>query len=266
MTAPAPRRARSSDSPARCGRAQRSGGRRSRWAPAALLLGTAAWAVRLGWIDAPYWVLAAWGSAAGRPGGCIVGRMAQRTAAFDRRHRRTARRARRLAPRHAHRPARSLGGGNERRRCWLWPIARRRTMSPRAARRPSRRWRAPFDCSACGGLGVLALGLAAFGSAGPLHGPAAALWHPRRAWEATVAPVRMRVGRQTSRSRAIRPRSARGVRPQHGDAVASGARRRVAAAGRSTRFAGPCQPCPPARSRAICSLGSPAAAGPRTPW
>ena len=43
---------------------------------------------------------------------------------------------------------------------------------------------------------LAALGLAAFGSAGPVHGPAAALWHPRRAWEATVAPVRIRALRQ----------------------------------------------------------------------
>ena len=28
-----------------------------------------------------------------------------------------------------------------------------------------------------------------------MHGPAAALWHPRRAWEATVAPVRIRAAR-----------------------------------------------------------------------
>ena len=40
------------------------------------------------------------------------------------------------------------------------------------------------------------LGLAAFGSAGPVHGPAAALWHPRRAWDATVAPVRIRAARE----------------------------------------------------------------------
>ena len=42
------------------------------------------------------------------------------------------------------------------------------------------------------GLAVLVAGAAAFGSAGPVDGPAAALWHPRRAWEATVAPVRIR--------------------------------------------------------------------------
>ena len=34
--------------------------------------------------------------------------------------------------------------------------------------------------------------VAAFTSAGPVKGVAAALWHPHRAWEATVAPVRIR--------------------------------------------------------------------------
>ncbi|MDQ3138051.1 MAG: hypothetical protein M3Q93_10765, partial [Gemmatimonadota bacterium] len=46
------------------------------------------------------------------------------------------------------------------------------------------------------GLGLLTLGLAAFGTAGPLDGPAAALWHPRRAWEAMVAPVRLHAVRE----------------------------------------------------------------------
>ncbi len=39
------------------------------------------------------------------------------------------------------------------------------------------------------GGAVLLLGAMAFGSAGPVRGTAAALWHPLRAWKATVAPV-----------------------------------------------------------------------------
>jgi hypothetical protein len=39
---------------------------------------------------------------------------------------------------------------------------------------------------------VLLLGAAAFTTAGPVRGVAAALWYPKRAWEATVAPVRLR--------------------------------------------------------------------------
>jgi hypothetical protein len=41
------------------------------------------------------------------------------------------------------------------------------------------------------GLACLVAGVAAFTSAGPVHGAAAALWHPGRAWEATIAPVRL---------------------------------------------------------------------------
>jgi hypothetical protein len=41
------------------------------------------------------------------------------------------------------------------------------------------------------GLVCLLVGAAAFTTAGPVSGPAAALWHPHRAWEATVAPVRL---------------------------------------------------------------------------
>ena len=81
------------------------------------------------------------------------------------------------------------------------------------------------------GAGVLALGLAAFGSAGPVHGPAAALWHPRRAWDATVAPVRIRARprdrgpRRFDRARSWR-RSAAGRRR-------SGSARRAKAGGRA---------------------------------
>ncbi|MGH7631734.1 MAG: DUF4175 family protein, partial [Gemmatimonadales bacterium] len=40
-------------------------------------------------------------------------------------------------------------------------------------------------------LGLLALGLATLGAAGPMSGAASALWHPRRAWQMTIAPVRL---------------------------------------------------------------------------
>jgi hypothetical protein len=46
------------------------------------------------------------------------------------------------------------------------------------------------------GLVVLVLGLAAFTSAGPVHGAAAALWHPVGAWRAMVAPVRIAAERE----------------------------------------------------------------------
>src|SRR5688500_14082646 len=46
------------------------------------------------------------------------------------------------------------------------------------------------------GTACLLLGTLAFTSAGPVRGAAAALWHPRRAWEATVAPVRLRAANE----------------------------------------------------------------------
>ena len=76
-------------------------------------------------------------------------------------------------------------------RCSSWPIGSRRTTWPGGALAAAEPVAQPVRVLGLAGLGVLALGLAAFGSAGPVHGPAAALWHPRRAWEATVAPVRV---------------------------------------------------------------------------
>ena len=43
-----------------------------------------------------------------------------------------------------------------------------------------------------GGIALLALGLVALVSSGPLRGPAAVLWHPLRAWRAVVSPVQLR--------------------------------------------------------------------------
>ena len=40
---------------------------------------------------------------------------------------------------------------------------------------------------------LMGMGLLTLVTAGPLDGPAAALWHPGEAWEATTAPVRIRV-------------------------------------------------------------------------
>ncbi len=41
------------------------------------------------------------------------------------------------------------------------------------------------------GAAALTLGLGTLAAAGPLRGAAAALWHPARAWAATIAPVRL---------------------------------------------------------------------------
>ena len=161
----------------------------------ALLLGLAAWVVRLGRLEAPYWVLLAWGAAAavlaiaaalarrsqaGLSAGGVAGRLEASgawrrgalTALLDHAAAGTSGDLLALADRVqaedvAHRGAAAAE-----------PLAR-------AAR-----------TLALVGLGVLALGIAAFGSAGPVDGAAAALWHPARAWEATVAPVRIRALRE----------------------------------------------------------------------
>jgi hypothetical protein len=157
----------------------------------ALLLGLAAWLVRLGWLDAPYWVLLAWGAALAAlaatawlawraltrlSAGGVAGQLEELgqwrrgalTALLDRAAAGTSGDLLELAD-----------------RAQAEEVVRRGATAVEPLARPVR-------ALALLGLGVLALGLAAFGSAGPVHGPAAALWHPRRAWEATVAPVRIR--------------------------------------------------------------------------
>jgi len=42
------------------------------------------------------------------------------------------------------------------------------------------------------GLALLAVGLVALATSGPLRGPGAVLWHPVRAWRAVVSPVQLR--------------------------------------------------------------------------
>ena len=161
----------------------------------ALLLGIAAWMVRLGWLEAPYWVLLAWGAAlaalagaawlawqaqAGLSAGGVAGRLEELGA--WRRGSLTA-----LLDHAATGTSGDLLGLAD--RVQADEVARRGAAAAEPLARPVR-------VIGLTGLGVLALGLGAFGSAGPVHGPAAALWHPARAWEATVAPVRIRALRE----------------------------------------------------------------------
>ena len=161
---------------------------------AALLLGAVGWAVRLGWLEAPYWVLAAWSAVSALLAGAVY-------AGWSARGRLSAGGvARRLEELGAWRRGalttlldRSAAGTSES----LLALADRLqaeevTRRGSAAAEPLAK---PVRALALVGLGALAAGVAAFGSAGPVHGPAAALWHPRRAWEATVAPVRLRAAR-----------------------------------------------------------------------
>jgi hypothetical protein len=160
----------------------------------ALLLGVAAWVVRLGGLEAPYWVLLAWAAALAALGGVTYlawGAQTRLSAGG------VAGRLEELgAWRHGSLTAlldRSAAGTSDA----LFALADRVQADDvarrgEAAAEPLAR---PVRTVVLAGLAVLTLGLAAVGSAGPVNGAAAALWHPRRAWEATVAPVRIRAVR-----------------------------------------------------------------------
>ena len=157
---------------------------------AALMLAAATWVVRLSRLEAPYWVLVAWGGAIAILDvvAWLAWRARARLSASG-----LARRLEELgAWRHGALTAlldRSAAGTSgtlrdHADRMQAEEVARRGAVAAEPVARPVR-------VLGIAGLGVLALGLAAFGSAGPVRGPAAALWHPRRAWEATIAPVRV---------------------------------------------------------------------------
>ncbi|HEY7614553.1 MAG TPA: DUF4175 family protein [Gemmatimonadales bacterium] len=157
---------------------------------AALLLGGGAWAVRLGWITAPGWVLLAWGAA-------IVAAVAISWRAWTG-HRALshARLARRLE---------ALGAWRRGTLTALLDQAASGTSDALLARADEseaeevgRRGAAavepiakPVRWLGVAAAGALVVGLAAFTSAGPVRGAASALWHPGSAWRAMVAPVRL---------------------------------------------------------------------------
>ncbi|HEU4680253.1 MAG TPA: hypothetical protein VFS51_00825, partial [Gemmatimonadales bacterium] len=171
---------------------------RNRAAWAALALGTAAillsgwaWAVRLGWLNAPYWVLAAWATAVAGLGSILyLAWGAQRSLS-------TQRLAGRLEELGAWRRGTltalldSTASGTSPALLELADRAQAEDVTTRGAAAVTPIARAVRMISLAG-LGCLVIGAAAFTSAGPVRGPAAALWHPRRAWEATVAPVQLR--------------------------------------------------------------------------
>ncbi|MEA2714410.1 MAG: hypothetical protein QOK27_2371 [Gemmatimonadales bacterium] len=157
----------------------------------ALLLGAAAWSVRLGWFSAPYWVLVAWALALaalsaviyvgwGSHAGLSVKRLAGRLEDLGAWRRGTL--------------TALLDGAASGTSVALLDLADRAhaadiTRRGAAAVEPLAR---PVRLILLSGAISLLIGALAFTSAGPLRGAAAALWHPRRAWEATVAPVRLR--------------------------------------------------------------------------
>lgn len=158
---------------------------------AALTLGAGAWLVRLGLVDAPWWVLAAWCGALIVLGGIGWGAWRDR----------------------ARLTSGGIAGALERNGAWrqgaLTSLLDRaaagtsdallaRADQDQAAALTSRGPEAVAPLSRAvrslglGGAGALIAGLFALMSAGPDRGAAAALWHPARAWEAIVAPVRIR--------------------------------------------------------------------------
>jgi hypothetical protein len=189
MTAPATHRALQ-----RLGRPLRSRNQLG-WAALALgtvglLLGTAAWIVQLGYFSVPYWVLVAWGVA-------LTGLLAVGYLAWGAQQRlSTSRLARRLEELGAWRRGTltslldTSASGTSGALLDLADQAHAREIERRgaAAVEPIAR---PVRTILVAGAACLLVGALAFISAGPVRGAAAALWHPRRAWEATLAPVRL---------------------------------------------------------------------------
>jgi uncharacterized protein DUF4175 len=154
-------------------------------------LGLAAWAARLGWFAEPWWVLVAWPLVAG--GAVTLGVV-------------LTRRGRALS---AGWLASLLEAGGFREgalRAHLAPAAH--GTSEELFRLADRRQAGELESAAAGSLDairgnlsrrarrggvVLAAGALVFLSSRPLTGPAAMLWRPRLAWEATVAPLRLAV-------------------------------------------------------------------------
>ena len=162
----------------------------------ALLLGVAAWGARLGWFDAPYWVLMAW--AAALTVAAVPLWLAWRS---DGRFSRGGV-ARWLEERGGWRRGALTA--------FLEPSARGTSESLLAAADSAQaadvdaRGRAALDPVARPLRGralvaatVLLAGVGAVASAGPVNGTAAALWHPARAWRATTAPVSIRAAERS---------------------------------------------------------------------
>ena len=157
----------------------------------AVLLGAWAWSVQLGWLSAPYWVLLAWIMA-------LLGLAAIAWLAWAAQSRlSTARLAGRLEELGEWRRGTltslldTAASGTSGALLELADKAQADDIERRGAIavEPIAR---PVRLVSLLGLACLAAGAAAFTSAGPVTGVAAALWHPYKAWEATVAPVRLR--------------------------------------------------------------------------
>jgi hypothetical protein len=161
----------------------------------ALVLGLAAWLVRLQWFTAPYWVLAAWAIVFLALAGLLYPAVAA---------------VARLTPSRVARRLEDLGAWRQGTLTSLLDSAAAGTSASlfgvadqvQAGEITQRGGEAvepiaaPVRVLGLVGAGLLLIGLVAFTSAGPVKGVAAALWHPAKAWQATVAPVRIRAGQE----------------------------------------------------------------------
>jgi hypothetical protein len=155
---------------------------------AALILGALAWIARIGWFTAPYWVLLAWAMVllaglaviivARRQSAILTpvwaaGRLEDggpwRSGAISS-----------LLDHPAPGTSASLFAAADQARALELRASGHSALHPVTRRLKSR--------AAQGGV-LSAVGLIILFSAGPVHGPASALWRPGAAWEATVAPV-----------------------------------------------------------------------------
>jgi hypothetical protein len=160
-----------------------------------LLLGAAAWIFRLGWFTDPYWVLAAWAAALlGLAVVCYLGWKDYRGLAAPRLARHLEelgawRRGTLTALLDTTAPGTSGALLELADRAQADDIEIRGSSAIEPIARPG-------GVLAAGGVICLLIGTLAFTSAGPIRGTASALWHPRRSWEATIAPVRLRAARE----------------------------------------------------------------------
>jgi hypothetical protein len=160
----------------------------------ALLLGVVAWSVRLGLVAAPWWVLAAWALALAALAITVVAawrgllalsvpRVARRLEELG-----AARRGALTGLLDPPAPGTSASLLDQADRLQAAELGQQGATVAEPLERPLR----PV---AIGGALLLLAGVLALTSAGPRRGAAAALWHPVRAWNATVAPVRISAAR-----------------------------------------------------------------------
>jgi hypothetical protein len=160
----------------------------------ALLLGGVAWSVRLGIVAAPWWVLAAWALAAA----ALAATAAAAWRGLDALS--VPRVARRLEEIGAARRGALTGlldppaPGTSESLLRQADQLQAAELGERGVVVAEPLGRALRPVAAAGAFLLLA-GALALSTAGPRRGAAAALWHPIRAWNATVAPVRIVAGR-----------------------------------------------------------------------